>query len=76
MMPFEVHPGLNWDMAIVFGGKAERQSQTSKVVYRNDTRRSRRFSGYHLMFQVILYYDQICDTYGFALKFVNRFDSR
>jgi hypothetical protein len=33
MIPFEAHSGLGWDVAIVFGVKAERQSQTSVVVY-------------------------------------------
>lgn len=37
-----------------FGGKAERQSQMSVVVYPNDTRRSRRFSGI-IMYVVLLF---------------------
>ena len=36
------------------GGKAERQSQTSVLVYRNDTRRSRRFSGSHVYIHAYL----------------------
>jgi hypothetical protein len=33
MIPFEAHSGLSWDLVDVFGVKAERQSQTSIVVY-------------------------------------------
>jgi len=33
MIPFEAHSGLGWDVVIVVGGKAERQSQMSVVVY-------------------------------------------
>lgn len=40
-----------------FGGKAERQSQMSVVVYPNDTRRSRRFSG--IIMYVVLSFLQV-----------------
>jgi hypothetical protein len=54
MNPFEAHSGLSWDMVIFLVEKAERQSQMSVVVYPNDTRRSRRFSGI-IMYDVLLF---------------------